>query len=297
MPCFICSNFAASHCRGKVRKIKTTKMEEKNVKTDAPTPQVEEVEVVTPAEGGAEHTPRELLYERIRTKRPDAKYDDDEEEYYRQTMSMLDELEAKSGEYDKMSDKIMSRFRQNPDEAEAFLDYLDGASLPAAIRRRMGDEALTMKEGDEGWDEYVKACEERTKQFDENRKALDKYMEDVKESDAAFTEFVKERGMNDEDAKKFQEVVVSIANDMAAGRISKDTLALLKRATDYDSDVAGAREQGKIDGKNEKIDIESKRMKGSGLPDANAGGTAAEEIVEPDDNATAAWLRGRKFHK
>jgi hypothetical protein len=241
-----------------------------------------------------ERTPRELFYERIRTSRPDAKYDDDEEEYFRQASAALDEHEKKSGEYDSMTQKLMSRFNSNPDEAEAFLDYLDGAPLPAAIRRRMGDEALSMKEGDEGWDEYVKAGEDRKAQHEESRKALDAFLANAKESDAVMSDFVSEHGMDEETAKTFTDMVLAVANDISAGRVTKDTLMMLKKARDYDSDIAAAREQGEVDGKNKKIEAEKKRMQGSGLPDAAVGGSAAEEVDAKTSNSTADWLKGFK---
>lgn len=241
----------------------------------------------------AERKPRELLYERIRTSRPDANYDEDEEEYARQAMGMLDELSKKSSDYDKMSEKLISRFNQNPDEAEAWLAYLDGASLPSAIRRYMGDEALSVKEGDDGWEEYVQAGKDREAQHAKNREALDTYMKNAKESDDAMTEFLKEEEFDEEGAQGFKDLVVSILNDVSAGKVSKDTLKLLKRAVDYDKDLNGALEQGRVDGRNEKIEAEKKRMKGSGLPDVNAGGSASEEVEKPKSgNATSDWLAG-----
>lgn len=237
-----------------------------------------------------ERKPRELFYERIRTSRPEANYDDDEEEYARQAMGMLDELEKKSGAYDDMSQKLMSRFNQNPEEAEAWLDYLDGTSLPAAIRRHMGDDALSVKEGDDGWEEYVQAGKDREAQHSKNREVLEMFMKNAKDSDAAMTEFIEENGLDEEGAKSFTELVTSIVNDMSAGKVSKETLKLLKRAVDYDNDMSGAREQGRVDGRNEKIEVEKKRMKGSGLPDANAGGSVQEEVEVKPKSSTAAWL-------
>lgn len=257
--------------------------------------QVEVVETGSVEEGkvqelAAERKPRELLYERIRTSRPDAKYDEDEEEYSRQAMSMLDEYEGKAGQFDQMSEKMSARFNKNPEEAEAFLAYLDGASLPSAIRRYMGDEALTMKEGDEGWDEYQKAGKEREEQFASHRAALDQFMQNAKDSDVTMADFITEAGLDEEGAQKFKDLVVAIANDMSAGKITKETLTLLKRATDYDKDVGGAREQGRVEGRNEKIEVEKKRMKGSGLPNAHASGNASEEVDVKQPNSTADWL-------
>lgn len=262
--------------------------EEVQVKEEAQTTEAPATDATEAAP--VERKPRELLYERIRTSRPDANYDEDEEEYARQAMGMLDELDRKSSDYDKMSEKLTSRFNQNPEEAEAWLAYLDGASLPAAIRRFMGDEALSMKEGDDGWEEYVQAGKDREVQHAKNREALDTYMKNAKESDDAMTEFLKEEGFDEEGAQGFKDLVVSILNDVSAGKVSKDTLKLLKRAVDYDKDLSGALEQGRVDGRNEKIEAEKKRMKGSGLPDVNAGGSASEEVEAKQPNSTADWL-------
>lgn len=267
---------------------KQKQVEETVVVEAAPVEEAQAQEAVQ--EAVAERKPRELLYERIRASRPDGKYDEDEEEYSRQAMSMLDDLEGRAGRYDEMSNKLASRFNRNPEEAEAFLAYMDGASLPAAIRRYMGDDALSMKEGDEGWDEYQKAGQEREEQFASNRAALEQFMENAKASDVTMAEFIEEAGLDEEGAQSFTDLVVSIANDMSAGKISKDTLSLLKKAMHYDKDIEGAREQGRVDGRNEKIEVEKKRMKGSGLPNAHAGGNASEEVDVKLTNQTADWL-------
>jgi hypothetical protein len=115
-------------------------------------------------------------------------------------------------------------------------------------------------------------------------------MKNAKESDDAMTEFLKEEGFDEEGAQGFKDLVVSILNDVSAGKVSKDTLKLLKRAVDYDKDLNGALEQGRVDGRNEKIEAEKKRMKGSGLPDVNAGGSASEEVEAKQFNSTADWL-------
>ena len=63
------------------------------------------------------------------------------------------------------------------------------------------------------------------------------------------------------------------------------------RARNYDADIEGAREQGRIDGRNEKIEVEKKHLAGSGLPNGGAGGNASEEVDAPkSENKTVDWL-------
>lgn len=291
-PVKIGCTFASNCLIYKIYKVTMAEIMEKPEVQEEVQAQVEAQSTKAPAEEAApvERKPRELLYERIRTSRPDANYDEDEEEYARQAMDILDELSKKGGAYDEMTQKLIAQFNRDPEEAEAFLEYLDGKPWAAALRRHKGDEVFNMKEGDEGWEDYVKAGKEREAQHAKNREALETYMRNANDSDVAMKEFLAESGLDEEGSKSFTELVTSIINDMSAGKVSKDTLSLLKRAVDYDKDMDGAREQGRVEGRNEKIEAEKKRMKGSGLPNANAGGSASEEVENTPANDTANWL-------
>lgn len=237
-----------------------------------------------------ERKPREVLVERIRTIRPDAKVEEGEDAFANHILSILDEYGGKASAHDDMTQKLMTQFNRDPEEAEAFLEYLDGVPFAVAMRRHKGDEIFSVKEGDEGWEEYVNAGKEREAQHAKNREALETFMQNAKDSESAMEEFLAEAGLDEEGTKGFTDLVTSIINDMSAGKVSKDTLALLKRAVDYDKDVEGAREQGRVDGRNEKIEVEKKRMKGSGLPNAHASGNASEEVDVKQSNSTADWL-------
>lgn len=237
-----------------------------------------------------ERKPREVLVERIRTIRPDANLEEGEDAFANHILSILDEYGGKASAHDDMTQKLMTQFNRDPEEAEAFLEYLDGVPFAVAMRRHKGDEIFSVKEGDEGWEEYVNAGKEREAQHAKNREALETFMQNAKDSESAMEEFLAEAGLDEEGTKGFTDLVTSIINDMSAGKVSKDTLALLKRAVDYDKDVEGAREQGRVDGRNEKIEVEKKRMKGSGLPNTSVGGNASEEVEEKKNNDTADWL-------
>lgn len=232
---------------------------------------------------------REIMYERIRAKRPDAKYDDDEDEYFRQAGEIFDELEKESKSYEDLSEKFMRRFQDNPMEAQALLDYMDGMPLVAAIRKNMGDEALTMKEGDEGWDEYQKAGEDRKKRFAEQQALIAELQQNAQLSAKEFDDFVKENGLNEEQANELWALIQQDIDAFSKGKFSKELYDRYRNAQNYQKDVDGAKEQGKAEGRNERIEVEKKRMKGSGLPNGAAGGNANEEVQE-NGNPTADFL-------
>lgn len=252
---------------------------------------------VTPRdENGApmgESVPKEVFFERIRTGVPDGKYDEDEQEYYRHALTMLDKAEEGSKKYDTLSEKMLSRFKSNPEEAAAFLDYIDGKPLLAAIREHMGDEALTLKEGDEGWDAYQQASADRTKRAQEQQELIRAQIENANASAAAFEEFVKDENLSEEESKQLAELLLSDSNNITMGKHDKELLKRYLRFLRYDDDIRGSYEQGKADAKNEAIEAEQANMNGSGLPGMSASSVKEKEEDEKGkENQTAEWLKG-----
>lgn len=239
----------------------------------------------------ADKSPREVLYERIRTMRPDAKYDENEDEYYSQASGILDDLEREGEQGKTLQEKLMRRFEEDPEEAQALLDYMDGMPLVAAIRKNKGDEALTMQEGMDGWEEYQQAGADRKKRFDDQRALLDEIRSNSELSEKDFDEFAAENKLNDEQKEAVRQLIQGDLENLSKGRITKEIYGRYRNALNHDSDVEGAHEQGRVEGKNEAIEAKKAKMAGSGLPNGSAGGNANEEIEEGTGNPTADFLR------
>ena len=240
-----------------------------------------------------EPVPKEVFFERIRAKAPDGKYDEDEQEYYRQALALVDKLEEVDGRFNGLADKMLKRFKSSPEEAAAWLDYIDGKPLVAAIREYMGDEALTMKEGDEGWEAYQQAGADRNKRMQEQQELIRAQIENAQASETAFNEFVKEENLPEDEAKQLSELLISDANNISMGKHDKELLKRYLRFLRYDSDIQGAYEQGKADAQNAAIEAEQAHMQGSGLPGMSAGSAKEQEEEEkPEANGTATFLKG-----
>ena len=224
-------------------------------------------------EPAAEKSPKEIIFERIRASRPDAKYDEDENEYFRQIGSVLDDLEGKTATSQKFMDDMAKWFNEEPEEAMAVLDRVkEGVPLIAGLRRYKGDEAFTMQEGDEGWDAWQEAEAGRKADRERIQKYADEIKSNTEASDAAFEEFAKELELDDEQKQKMWDMIHGDLEDLLHGKISKDLLGRYRNALNHDDDVNAAHEQGKIEGRGEKIEAQHKRMRGSGIPGAEAGG-------------------------
>ena len=241
--------------------------------------------------------PREIMYERIRAKSPDMEYEDGSDDYYRRAGDILDELEAKGVRYDDLSGKLMRRFQEDPEEAQTLLDYMDGMPLVAAIRKNMGDEALTMTEESEGWDEYQKAGEDRKKRFHDQEELLNEIRANSEQSDKDFEEWANELGLTDEQKEAVRAQIQGDLENLSRGRVTKEIYGRYRNALNHDADVEAAHKQGNVEGRNEKIEAERKKMAGSGLPNGSAGGNADADVQEAGGNSTADWLGGRNWKR
>lgn len=244
-----------------------------------------------------EKLPKELLYERVRTSFPDGKYDEDEQEYYRKLTEMLDNAETGNKKYNEFTEKLMRRYKDDPEEVAILLDYIEGMPLIQAIVKHKGEEALTMREGDEGWDGYQQAVQSRNADRERYIGLMEEVKGNLSSTVEEFNEWADELQLDDEKRAKVWEIINDDLNNISRGKFSKEILNRYRNALDHDTDVEGAYEQGKADGKNEAIDAKREQMKGSRLPNGNGGGKEHEEKEEKKTtDPTAAWLESLR-HK
>ncbi|MBQ8100060.1 MAG: hypothetical protein IJ640_00340 [Prevotella sp.] len=236
-----------------------------------------------------EPMPKDVFFERIRTNVPDGKFEDDEQEYYRHAMEILDKAEDGSNKYKGLTEKLTRRYQEDPEEVAILMDYIEGMPLMAAIVKHKGEEALTMKEGDEGWEDYQQEVGRRKEARETYMKLMDEVENNSTTTAEEFNKWADELKLDDEQRKAVWDLMQSDLDNMTRGKISRDVFDRYSKALNYERDVEGAHEQGKAEGKNEAIEAKRKQMKGSGLPNGGGGNSEHEEAEETTD-PTAQWL-------
>lgn len=269
-------------------------MEEKEnvtVETNVPTGEnvdtTKETEAPAQEEVTVERGPKELFYERVRTNFPEGKYDEDEDEYFRNAMQMLDDNDNALNMVRDNNDKLFKRLESDPAAAAALAEFIEGTPLPVALRRYFTDEELSAQEGDDYFESYKKAGEER----DSYRKEINDFIEKIKtnsaESEKNFKEYVEENGLTPEQAEDMWNYYQNLANEMSTGMISKDFLSLMHKGRNYNQDVEDANKAGKTAGRNEKIVEKLEKPKGDGLPEPTGG----KQGVEPKEKQVDPRLK------
>ena len=188
---------------------------------------------------------------------------------------------------------MMRRYQEDPEEVAILLDYMEGMPLIAAIRKHKGDEALTIKEGDEGWEEYQRVGEERKANRERYEQMMTELETNMPATVDAFTSWAENNQLDDEQKEQIWKTMQDDLDNMSRGKFTKEIFDRYLKALNYQNDVEGAHEQGKAEGKNAAIEAEQKRMGGSGLPGTPAGSVQEKEQPEqPETNGTAAFLKG-----
>lgn len=216
--------------------------------------------------------------------------EDDDEAEFSTANEMMAALEEKGKKYDDLAEKLLKCFSEEPEDSEVIVRWLDGMPLVSAIVAVKGREALQEPaEGDDGYEDFMKVRDEKKANRDKNNALVEEIRKNAEETANAFDKFCAENGLEGDTKDEVWNEMFGDLENISKGKFTPEIMGRYLKARNHDADVAAAMEQGKADGRNEKIEAERKRMQGSGLPNA-VGGARADEEVDAPHNGTADWL-------
>ena len=231
------------------------------------------------AENNPVRSRRDQHLERLRTKYPDKQFDDDEA-IFGQISDDYDAFEAENGAMKEREKAFSNLFISNPKSARLMMEWKDGRDPVAALIRIYGKEDILAAINDP---EKLSTIEEANKEFAkrvaESREYDAQYEKNLPLSLSAIEAWAKEQGINDEDIDDATTILSRICGDFILGKIAPATLNMILKAKRHDTDVANAREEGEIAGRNAKI-VEKMRnsKKGDGITNLNGrNGTPSQK--------------------
>lgn len=189
----------------------------------------------------------------------------------------MDENEAEVGKYKNAEERMSELCSIYPEFAELVYNMLENKMpLRAAVAKVFAQEDLIPEEGDDDYEAYRKAYEERV----EGLKTRDSQTKEIEVNEAKSIEtidsFCAEKGLSDEQKEKLIEVINDHFTELLYKRISPEMLEGFLKQMNFDAAVEEAEKVGEIRGKN--ANIEAKRVKeqqveaGDGLPNSGGGG-------------------------
>lgn len=242
--------------------------------SEAPAPDASAPPVVDTAPAPAEDAPvkaSDAFRNRIKKANGDQDFSDDES-FFQKASEELDNLEKYRNNNMEANKVLMEIFASEPAVPEVLKDMVKGASFREALARHFSPDELTPAEGDPDEEGWKKNAEARGKKLSDNE-AWNKTKDENEEfSKKSIQEFAKETGLAEDQAQEFLGKVGEALDEVYSGKISKSFLSSMYKALNHETDVKAAETNGRIAGRNEKIDVKKESApKGDGLPTISSG--------------------------
>lgn len=206
------------------------------------------------------------LAERVRKRHPDTEWED-EDAMYGQFGADYDEDQAALEGYRQNEKDFADMFANDPRSAEFFADMHNGRDPLLGLVARYGEEIRDILDDPERQAELAEAQREYVERVTRNRQLEQEYKENLAESMRQLDAVQEQLGLSDDEVDQAMSLLVALANDAVVGKFSPETIEMAAKALRHDQDVASARQEGEIAGRNAKIDEELKRPEqGDGMP-------------------------------
>lgn len=219
---------------------------------------------------------------------PDRKFESDGD-YESALDEHLTDLEGYKESGTKLNKKLIALFDAEPQVSDLVRDMIDGATFRQALAKHISPDELTAEEGDPDYEGYTKNKTAREEAAAKRKEREAQREADLQASIETMQNFAKENNMDETAAEKFYGKIDEMVGAITSGKISKEALIAMQRAFNYEQDLAKAKEEAAIAGRNEKIVAtkEEPEKKGDGIPRVNKTSTENEPKKVPADYMTS----------
>lgn len=244
-----------------------------------------------------------LMPENLREAFPDKDFDN-EDDVNEVLDALLEDRDAlgetkKTLESERESQQKLYDVLDNSDETVQLLrqmangkDFFEALSSIVDIEARLSE----MKEDDpEKYKQVLKEQAKREARLEQEEQQRQKLEQDYADNESAsqenITTFQKEKEFDNTQKEEFLGSINKHFANIVHGKVTPDFLQVMYRGLQYEKDVEQAKEKGKIEGKNEKINAERQKKMGDGLPITRGGKPKQQPKASRGKRAIASIVR------
>lgn len=226
------------------------------------TSQAAEAQAVTSQESVATEakvTGRQRLIDRYSKSHPDVKFEGDnaDDDFFGFIADDLDKRDKDSEKNKSLIKQLNDTFGKFPQSAEMFSAMAKNGVHPVDfIIDNYSDDLENALKSEENKAKLKKKRLEREEAEKKRQQEDDDYDNNFRASLDVIHKFGRDHGMNEEQLDGHYQKIRSAMMDVASGKYSPEILQLFLDGGNYKKDVALAREEGVIDGRNAKIKAE-----------------------------------------
>lgn len=188
----------------------------------------------------------------------------------------------------KSVEKVYDLFENSEELVNIARELNQGKSFLEALAKTVNiEETLSeLKESDpEQYKKVVRAQVEREKALEEQQakqKALEEqFAKNESISQNNIKKFEESNELTPEASKEFLGTLDKHFEDLVNGKVTLEFMDAIHKGLNYDTAVEAAKEQGRIEGRNEKINAEKAKKQGDNLPRIPKGQSTSKVTDEP----------------
>lgn len=238
-------------------------------------------------ENKTKRTGRDRLTERFSRTHPDRKFEGDtmDDDIESLAADELDRYENENEEFNTRSKQISDLFDRDTRSASLLKHWAAGGDPITYLVENFGDEFMDAMQSEEGKEKFAEAHQKYLDKLAAQKKADEDYDANITKSlSETLPEFAKEKNLSDEDAADLFLKLHKIMLDAENGIYSKETFQMVYNANNYDRDVAMAREDGEVEGRNSRIRRELKQSQIRNQTVPSLGGSTSSRVSERKDD-------------
>lgn len=207
-----------------------------------------------------------MTLDRLRSKYPDKKFEDDEE-IFGAIGDDYDNYDKEIGGYKEREKRLTDLFSENPQSAQFLTDWAKGEDPIVSLIRTHGLEISEAINDPARQEKIAEANKEFVERVARNKKLEDEYNANLAESLSLLERMQQERGLSDDDINKAMDFLFKIINEGILGKFTADSIEMALKALNHDNDVAEAGAEAEVRGRNAKIEEKLRRPKATdGMP-------------------------------
>lgn len=219
--------------------------------------------------------------DRLKGKYPDmaAQSDDD---YAAMSERYMDDSEKELTRYRDSEKAVSDLIESDPQFKAVVTDMLaNGSPFVVALARHVDPQELQRVEGDEDYEQWQKARNEKLERAAKAAQQQKEIAENEIESSKVFDDFCNEKGISEEEKDTFLQVINDALFGLLYKKIDRKFLEMCFKGSQFDKAVADAMAAGEINGRNTaieaKIAADAAKAAGDGLPSPGGSATMPRE--------------------
>ena len=202
---------------------------------------------------------RDAFRKRVSERYPDLDMDD-EDAYYEQMGKTMDEYEG----YERNTQRLREAMEKSPEMVRmlnAARDQENFDPLAYLFENASGD-ILALAQDPDGAKKFGEMRAEQLKRQAEGEDIKKALTENMPNSVSAIKAKAQELGIPDEQAQEIVGQMFQVMDDLVHGKIDPEVFAMMAKGRNYDNAVEQARDEGKVEGLNQKVNDKLRTLEG-----------------------------------